>query len=160
MANMVIKSYKDEKMKNQFTDLLSKWTQFEGFDKQFLELCTCESLDKGKVVMSMTVDQKFCNILSNLHGGAISTLTDVISSIAILTTNLEVIIPSVSVEISMVYASPAPVTRKIFVSSSVYKHGRNLAFTDTTIYLDSVNSGIVVAKGSHTKFLLNKKAKL
>ncbi|KAK5580370.1 hypothetical protein RB653_000386 [Dictyostelium firmibasis] len=156
---MIIKS-KDEKMKNQFAGLLSKWTQFEGFDKQFLELCTCESLEKGKVVMSMTVDQKYCNILSCLHGGAIATLTDVISSIAILTTNLEVITPSVSVEIGMVYSSPAPVDRKIFIVSSVYKQGRNLAFTETTIYLDSEDSGIVIAKGSHTKFLVHKKAKL
>ncbi|KAN0042144.1 hypothetical protein ACTFIV_004703 [Dictyostelium citrinum] len=155
MANMIIKS-NDEKMKNQFASLLSKWTQFEGFDKQFLELCTCEKLEKGKVVMSMTVNERYCNILSNLHGGAIATLTDVISSIAILTTNLEVIVPSVSVEIGMVYSSPAPIDRKIFIVSSVYKQGRNLAFTETTIYLDSEDSGIVVAKGSHTKFIVNK----
>ncbi|EEU04077.1 thioesterase superfamily protein [Dictyostelium discoideum AX4] len=159
MANMIIKS-NDEKLKNQLADLLNKWTKFEGFDKQFLELCTCEKLEKGKVVMSMTVDEKYCNVLSNLHGGAIATLTDVISSIAILTTNLDAIVPSVSVEISMVYSNPAPVDRKIFIVSSVYKSGRNLAFTETTIYLDSEDSGIVIAKGSHTKFIVNKKAKL
>ncbi|EGC37681.1 hypothetical protein DICPUDRAFT_29922 [Dictyostelium purpureum] len=150
----------NEERKEKLLDLLQKWVQVEGFDSGFIEPIKCERVEHGKVVFSTVVQQKQCNVLSTLHGGAIATYIDIISSLAIISLNLDKVSPSVSVEISVNYSSSAPVDRKIYFISNVYKTGRSLAFTDTTIRLDS-EEGQIVAKGSHTKFLpIQKKSKL
>ncbi|KAK5579013.1 hypothetical protein RB653_008690 [Dictyostelium firmibasis] len=152
MSNMIIKA-KNKELSEKLSLIIKRWSSIQQFDTQFLDICTCESYEKGRIVMSLVVEQKHCNGLGTLHGGSIATLIDVISTFAIISTNLDDINPGVSIELSTKYSTAAPQDRKIYIVSSMYKQGRNLAFTETTIYLDSEDSGIVVAKGSHTKFL-------
>ncbi|EAL62859.1 hypothetical protein DDB_G0289161 [Dictyostelium discoideum AX4] len=152
MSKMIIKA-KNKELSEKLSLIIKRWSSIEQFDTQFLDICTCESYEKGRIVMSMVVEQRHCNGLGTLHGGSIATLIDVISTFAIISTNLDDINPGVSVELSTKYSTAAPVGSKIFIVSSMYRQGRNIAFTETTIYLGSEDSGLVVAKGSHTKFL-------
>ncbi|KAM9987924.1 hypothetical protein ACTFIZ_003302 [Dictyostelium cf. discoideum] len=150
MSKMIIKA-KNKELSEKLALVIKRWSSIEQFDTQFLDICTCESYEEGRIVMSMVVEQRHCNGLGTLHGGSIATLIDVISTLACI--NLDDINPGVSIELSTKYSTAAPEGRKIYIVSSNYRKGKNIAFTETTIYLDSEDSGIVVAKGSHTKFL-------
>ncbi|KYR02861.1 thioesterase superfamily protein [Tieghemostelium lacteum] len=120
-----------------------------GFDINILKVLELETIEKGNICYSMVVPQSLCNIINTLHGGAIGTIVDVVSSIAIVSMNPE-LPPSVSVEICVHYAATAKLDEKIKVYSNVYKMGKNLAFTDTTI---RNSKGDIVAKASHTKYI-------
>ncbi|EFA86399.1 hypothetical protein PPL_00191 [Heterostelium album PN500] len=116
--------------------LLDQWKGLTGFDSVMFKYLKMESIDheKNSIIMSMTVPQELCNVLSTLHGGAMATLVDIVSSIAIISTDPSNMPPSVSVDLSISYAATAPLGETITIESLVYKIGKNLAFSDTTIY--------------------------
>ncbi|KAF2072688.1 hypothetical protein CYY_005994 [Polysphondylium violaceum] len=135
--------------------LLDKWRDCRGFDSIVLDKIKLEEAEIGKLVCSMIVTPDICNIYSTLHGGAMATVVDVISSLAVLSMNKDATFkPSVSVEISVNYASAAKMNSKVYIYSSCYKEGKNLAFTETVLKNEKDE---VICKGSHTKFILKPK---
>jgi len=143
-----------EEFKTALDDILEKWRECKGFDSIVLDKIKLESAEIGSLVCSLIVTPDICNIYETLHGGAMATIVDVISSLAVLSMNKDVAFkPSVSVEISVNYAASAPCHSKIYIYSNCYKEGRNLAFTETTLKNEK---GDVICKGSHTKFVIKK----
>ncbi|GAM17092.1 hypothetical protein SAMD00019534_002670 [Acytostelium subglobosum LB1] len=138
-------------------NVLEQWKGIPGFDNEFFKYLEMGTYNHEKKILTMTmvVPQELCNVLSTLHGGAMATLVDVVSSIAIIASDPERMPPSVSVDLSVSYAATAPVGEKITIESTVLKIGKNLAFTDTAIYN---NHNKIVCKGSHTKFIHRKAA--
>eukprot|EP01133_Synstelium_polycarpum_P013673 gene13673-16101_t len=131
--------------------LLEQWKAMTGYDSAVLRKMNYDFFDpqKAMVQFSMTVVPELCNLMSNLHGGAIATIIDVVSSISLFAVDPDRMAPSVSVDLSVSYLGAAPLNSKIIIQATALKNGRNLGFTDTTILNEK---GMVLAKASHTKF--------
>eukprot|EP01132_Coremiostelium_polycephalum_P003639 gene3639-4531_t len=128
----------------------------KGFDKLIFDSITKETIEPNKAVYSMIVPKHLCNILNTLHGGAIASIIDIVSSVAIMTSIPE-LKPSVTVEMSIQYGTGAKLGEKVTIESTCYKIGKNLAYSDTSL---KNSKGDTIAKGSHTKFVGLKVSKL
>lgn len=109
------------------------------------------SAGDGRMVAEMVIEQKHTNTHGTLHGGCIATIIDVCSSIALGTNSKPGM--GVSVDIYISYLNPGKLNDTIVIESDTIKLGRSLAFAETTI--KSKSTGVVIAKGSHTKFVDN-----
>ncbi|KAL3268935.1 hypothetical protein HHI36_008022 [Cryptolaemus montrouzieri] len=109
------------------------------------------SLEEGKCIAEMKVEQEHTNILGTLHGGFTASLIDVVSSYGL--NSLERgNVPHVSVNLNVRYIKGAELGKTVVIESEMVKCGRNLAFLEVTIK-DKI-SGEILAKGDHTKYLM------
>jgi len=108
-----------------------------------------DKIGKGEVVCRIPVTKGVQNAYSTLHGGAISTLVDVVGTMAILTEKPTT--PGVSVELSVSFARAAKADEEVIVKGRVLKMGRSLAFTE--VELLRADTLQLIAKGKHTKAL-------
>jgi len=104
---------------------------------------------KGVTKHKMAVTEALCNYANNLHGGAIASIIDEASTYALLAVSQK---PGVSVDLSVSYASAAPLGSQIVITSKVVKVGKTLAFLESYITLEGDESK-VIAFGKHTKFI-------
>eukprot|EP00026_Physarum_polycephalum_P024590 Phypoly_transcript_31396.p1 GENE.Phypoly_transcript_31396~~Phypoly_transcript_31396.p1 ORF type:complete len:124 (+),score=7.27 Phypoly_transcript_31396:2-373(+) len=111
------------------------------------EKMRAELITKGKGIYSMIVEPSHCNGLGNLHGGAASTLIDIITFYALLTVGSKL---GVSTDLSISFLSGAPKGSRIFIEAVVDKAGKNIAFTTCTIRTEN---GRVVATARHTLYV-------
>lgn len=115
--------------------------------------------DKGIAVVELEVGERLANAYGTLHGGATSTIVDVVGTLALLTRD-----PTragVSVELSTSFLSAAKVGSRIRCIGKVSKAGRRLGFTTVEIW--TLKRGAesqsdweldrLVAEGRHTKAL-------
>lgn len=105
------------------------------------------SIGDGVVECSLLVHEGLTNSYSTLHGGATTTLVDVVGTMAILT--LDPARPGVSIELSTSFLRPAPLGKTVHITGKVTKMGKQIAFVDVTLAVD----GKLVATGRHTKAL-------
>ncbi|XP_068217937.1 acyl-coenzyme A thioesterase 13-like isoform X2 [Palaemon carinicauda] len=103
----------------------------------------------GKCVAEMTVEEEHQNRGGTLHGGLTATLVDVVSTAALMTT--EKAVPGVSVDLNVSYISAAQEGDSIVINADTLKVGRTLAFL--TVDITNKDSGKLIAKGSHTKYI-------
>lgn len=92
-----------------------------------------------------------------LHGGAIASLVDAVSTIALYNTSNRK--PGVSVNININYLKAAKLNETILIEGRVLKQGSKLAYLEANIYLKDNDSfkldkDKLVAVGFHTKFLV------
>ncbi|KAJ3332328.1 Acyl-coenzyme A thioesterase 13 [Blyttiomyces sp. JEL0837] len=120
------------------------------FDTGILKSIKPVDAEVGKVTWEMTVARKFTNGRGFMHGGAIASVIDNLSSLAILTHSIDGF-SGVSVSLSTDYCSAAPENAVLKIVSEVTQHGRQLVYTHTRIYLKE--TGRLVAMGSHTKYV-------
>jgi len=108
---------------------------------------------KHEVLFRMSVSDEFCNALNTMHGGAISTLIDITTTIAIsgFDKNLR---QNVSAELSTYYLNPIKINSQILIHVKVPKIGKTLAYSHADIYEDE-NLKLCV-NGSHIKAMLDK----
>ena len=123
-----------------------------GFDRAAAGM-TVERVESGSVLCKVVVEPHLQNSYSTLHGGATSTLVDIVGTLALLSVN-----PTragVSVELSVSFLSAAPAGATIFVEGRVLKTGKRLGFTTVDIFRHDAATGkrIDVATGRHTKSL-------
>eukprot|EP00933_Yihiella_yeosuensis_P024238 TRINITY_DN18779_c0_g1_i1.p1 TRINITY_DN18779_c0_g1~~TRINITY_DN18779_c0_g1_i1.p1 ORF type:complete len:153 (-),score=29.84 TRINITY_DN18779_c0_g1_i1:92-550(-) len=112
-----------------------------------LSKCTDISGAHGEMRTKMVVSSEEANLFGTLHGGAIATLVDIISTAALLTLSDR---PGVSVDLNVSYVTAAPVGEEVEIVGKVLKAGKSVAMTTVDIVL--VKSGKLVASGRHTKF--------
>jgi len=107
----------------------------------------------GIVEVDLTVGEKHANAYGTLHGGATSTLVDIVGTLALLTK--DPLRAGVSVELSASFMSAAKIGTKIRCIGRVRKAGRRLGFTTVEIYSLDPSDKIdkLVAEGRHTKAL-------
>lgn len=84
-----------------------------------------------------------------LHGGAITSLVDIIGSAAIFSTGA--LYSGVSVEINVSYLSEAPANEEIEIEAKALRVGKNIAVVSVDIRRKA--TGQLVAQGRHTKYL-------
>ena len=117
-----------------------------GFDS-CLKGMRVDAVESGRVVASLTVDKALQNSYGTLHGGAVSTIIDVVGTMAILSHSPTK--AGVSVELSSTFMAAAKADSEVVVEGRLLKIGRKLAFTEVEIRDKA--SGRLLATGKHTK---------
>ena len=108
------------------------------------------SIGSDGVECRLTVTPELCNNYRTLHGGATSTLVDVVGTLALL--GKDPTRPGVSIEMNQSFTSAAKVGDQLRISGTVLRSGKTLGFTEVNIYIAD-ESARLVASGRHTKFL-------
>jgi acyl-coenzyme A thioesterase 13 len=106
-----------------------------------------ERVEGGSVTCTLKVEKHLTNAYGTLHGAAISTLVDVVGTMAILS-----VAPTragVSVEINTSYMNAAKLGEEVRVHGKLLKLGRRLAVTEVECV--RVRDGVLLASGRHTK---------
>lgn len=122
--------------------------RFEGVLKN-LEVI---SLENGKCVAEMDIKKEHTNPIGTLHGGLTATLVDVISSYG-LSSLEKANVAHVSVNLNIRYLKGGQMGKTIVIESDTVRCGKTLAFLEVT--LKDKETGSILAKGEHTKYLLN-----
>ncbi|KAK9719294.1 Thioesterase superfamily [Popillia japonica] len=123
----------------------------KGFDR-VIDKVKVVSADNGGCVAEFTVQEEHTNPMGTLHGGFSATLIDDVSSFAlrgVLGNKMHV-----SVAMNISYLKSAKIGEEVVVDAQTLKVGKNLAFLLVT--LKNKQSGELLVKGSHTKFILEK----
>ncbi|EFJ32420.1 hypothetical protein SELMODRAFT_69277, partial [Selaginella moellendorffii] len=108
-----------------------------------------KAADAGRIVCGIRVPANLANGYGTLHGGAIATLIDCVSTMAVLTvggTNT-----GVSIDLSITYVSAARIDDELEIESKVLKKGKNVVMLSAEVRRAGKN-GEIVASGHHTKF--------
>jgi acyl-coenzyme A thioesterase 13 len=123
------------------------------FDQAVLANCVARSFADGRCCIAVPVEEALCNRYGTLHGGAIATLVDVVSTCALLcSSSVESRASGVTLELNVSYLSAARLGDTVHVFAEVLKVGRSTAQLAVTI--TSQLTGQKIAVGRHTKFLL------
>ena len=93
----------------------------------------------------------FLNELGSVHGGALSTWVDIITTQALICLDKKGRIRSVSVRLKLDFESPALPNSDLYFRTKVEKIGKSLAFTSCKI---EDREGKVLAIASHVKAFL------
>jgi acyl-coenzyme A thioesterase 13 len=119
------------------------------YDAVPLRRCSnAASATRGRFACDLTVTRELTNRFGTLHGGAIATIVDVLTTAALLTMTTR---GGVSVELSCAYCAPATLEETVRVECEVVKMGKTLAWMECR--MTRASDGEVVATGKHTKFL-------
>ncbi|CAG2065631.1 unnamed protein product [Timema podura] len=106
------------------------------------------SAGDGRCLAQMVVAEEHQNTFGTLHGGFTATVVDEVSTLALMTTGSGH--PGVSVDLNVSYMKAANLGDKILIDAKTLKAGKRLAFLEVEIKKES---GELIAKGSHTKFV-------
>ena len=110
----------------------------------------------NQLLMSLKVEPSMANLNGTLHGGAIATIIDVSTTIAVMSMDKKDR-ANVSAELNMSFLSAAPIGEDIFVLSQVDRIGKNVAFTQCWIFN---NMHDTLVSGRHIKAFLDQKFSL
>ncbi|OXC68605.1 hypothetical protein AYX13_02810 [Cryptococcus neoformans] len=138
-------------MQNVWQRTLSKG----GHDANVLSSLRLLEARPGYIKGALTVDAKHLNNHNTIHGGAILTLTDTITSLSLSTHGL--LAPTgVSVDISTSFVRPGGTTGSDLICiGTVEQLGRTLAYTKCEFYTPpgGERGNRLVAYGAQTKFM-------
>lgn len=133
--------------------LIGPFTSAGKFDKclEDAEL-ECTAIGKDGASIEFVVTSLSANNFGTLHGGFISTVVDVVGTLALL--GIDPSRAGVSVEMNQSFCSAAKVGERVRAVGTVLRYGRTLGFTEVEIKLinEQGEPGRTVAVGRHTKF--------
>lgn len=122
-----------------------------GFDSCFVRSMEIQELHKndgkGTALCSIKVNDDLLNAFGTLHGGATSTIVDIVGTLALLAEDPNR--PGVSIELSCSFTRAAPLGSLILAKGTVIKYGKKLGFTQVDLIDASTNH--IIASGRHTK---------
>jgi acyl-coenzyme A thioesterase 13 len=137
-------------------DILNNSTSYGSNISNSLQLIEIHKLltSHNDVLFNMKVGIHSCNILKTMHGGAIATLIDVATTVAITGLDKEMR-QNVSVELSTHYLNPIKADSEILILCKIPKIGKTLAYSYVEIFDNS--SEKLLVNGNHIKAMLDKK---
>ncbi|XP_077993918.1 acyl-coenzyme A thioesterase 13-like [Glandiceps talaboti] len=118
-----------------------------GFDRVAAKVSVVTA-EPGRVKFEMPVCEEHSNKGGTLHGGMTATLIDMMTTVALMTT--ERAVPGVSVDMNITYMKAAFPGETITIDAKVLKAGKTLGFTTCDI---TNEKGALVAQARHTKFI-------
>ncbi|XP_015782994.1 acyl-coenzyme A thioesterase 13 [Tetranychus urticae] len=141
--------------------LMKKRIERDNFDK-ILEKVVITNAGQGKLTAEMIVGQEHSNRSQNIHGGLIATLIDVLSTLALASTDVEsspdlnnfTESASASVQLNVTYIRPVSVGQTLLIECNTLNRGRTMAYLSVDLF--NKNDGKLIARGSHTKILFTK----
>jgi uncharacterized protein (TIGR00369 family) len=105
------------------------------------------------VVFKFKILKDMCNIQCTMHGGAISTLVDIATTVAISGMDRDQR-HNVSVELSTHFLNPIKIDSQILVHCKIPKIGKSLAYSYADIYDEEDMK--LSASATHIKAMINK----
>lgn len=113
---------------------------------------TTTKIDASGVECEIMVTEALANNYGTLHGGCISTIVDVVGTLALL--GIDPTRAGVSVDMNQTFCSAARVGDRLSAVGTVSRYGKSLGFTEVTLRMldGDGETGKVVAIGRHTKF--------
>mmetsp|Transcript_20085 Transcript_20085/g.30201 ORF Transcript_20085/g.30201 Transcript_20085/m.30201 type:complete len:229 (+) Transcript_20085:2-688(+) len=104
-------------------------------------------VQKSRLVVAIRVTDSISNSSGNVHGGALATMVDVLTSAIMFATDPR---PSVSVDLHVSYLSAAPIGTTLMIESRVDHIGRSMIFGSCRIYYSLLtNTNDSTTKYSH-----------
>lgn len=136
------------------SSVISKNANKPFYDRLMLERMTtkhCEIIGKtSKIQVELPLLPEWMNSGGTLHGGAISTLIDQTTTMAIAAIDER---HTVSVDLSVSFIAALKDADSMQIEAICHKVGKSLAFTSAEIKAN----GTLIASGKHTKFMLASK---
>jgi|688.fasta_scaffold443979_2 acyl-coenzyme A thioesterase 13 len=131
------------------------------FDSKILsevQILSMNKLESGTSQLKLTIPvlPDFCNSYGPLHGGAIATMIDVYTTLAIWGVDSQNRM-TVSVDLDISYVSMGQAGDILTILANCHKVGKTMAYTSAEIYKEENK---LVALGKHTKFFLDKKLEI
>ena len=120
----------------------------DGFDRCLAGL-RVERIGAGTVECVVPVTSALANSYGTLHGGATSTLVDVVGTMALLTQ--DPLRAGVSVELNVSFLAAAKLGEEVVIEGRVLRSGKKLGFTQVDLRRKSDRT--LLATGRHTKAL-------
>ncbi len=102
------------------------------------------------VLFSLKVDPSYCNILGVMHGGAIATLIDTTTTLAVSGLD-RTYRQNVSVELSTYYQNPVKMDSTILIINKATKIGRRISYSTGDIYDENFK---LLSNSNHVKAML------
>jgi len=108
--------------------------------------------NENQILLRLKVEPSFCNYMGSIHGGALTTIVDCATTLAILNVDRN-LRKSVSAELNFSFMNPATTKDQLLIRAECSKVGKSLAFTSADIFTEE---GLkMVGKGQHIKAMLN-----
>jgi len=101
-----------------------------------LKLLDINHANPNELDLSFQVSKRYCNFLGNMHGGAIATLLDCTTTLAILKVD-KFMRKTVSVDFGLSFLNPTNLNDNLIIKSECTKMGKSLAFSDAKIFVDN-----------------------
>lgn len=108
--------------------------------------------NESQIMLRLKVLPSFCNYMGSIHGGALTTILDCSTTLAILNVDKN-LRKSVSAELNFSFMNPATVKDHLLIRAECPKVGKTLAFTNADLFVEETLK--IVGKGSHIKAMLN-----
>jgi acyl-coenzyme A thioesterase 13 len=110
----------------------------------------------GSCLIELKVDETLANVNKVIHGGALASLVDLVTTMALYNTPRRK--PGVSVGMNISFLRPARLDETILVEGKVVKAGAKIAYLAANVYLKNEGSvelkkEALVATGTHTKYI-------
>lgn len=105
------------------------------------------------VLFRLKVKEELCNILESMHGGAVVTVIDIATTIAISGLDRD-LRGNVSVDLSTQFLNPIKMNSNILIHCKIPKIGKSIAYSYANIYDEE--SRKLLATGSHIKSMIEK----
>ncbi|KAF0290513.1 Acyl-coenzyme A thioesterase 13 [Amphibalanus amphitrite] len=137
----------DQHVFSMVQQILKTATTTTGFDRMASNM-EVVSVEPGKVKVQFKVEEEHLNGHGTLHGGYTSFLTDLISTLALMTTGNGN--PGVSTDLSVAYMRSAKLNEIITIDADTLKTGKLLTFSTVDFRNEA---GTLIAQGKHTKFV-------
>jgi len=102
-----------------------------------------ESVERGKVVMSVLIRPEMGNPFNNIHGGMMSLVIDEAIGWAIVSLEAEQHYTSVSLNLDFLYA--AAVGERITASAEIIRQGKKIINSEVKVYNEN---GILLSKAT------------
>ena len=112
----------------------------------------CTGISSASASCEVTVSDALANNYGTLHGGCISTIVDVVGTLALL--GVDPTRAGVSIEMNQTFCSAAKVGDRVSAVGTVLRYGRTMGFTEVTIAILEADGSVgrTVAVGRHTKY--------
>lgn len=92
------------------------------------------------------------NIQETVHGGALATMIDVVTTIGMLRmTHMR----TISVSLSTEFLNVIKVGEEVEIETEIAKIGKNIVFADCRIFTDPLHKRKLACKGQHIKSILH-----
>ena len=119
------------------------------FDSALAGMHVGDLSSDGRAECHLTVEPAVQNSYATLHGGAVSTLVDVLGTLALI--GVDHTRAGVSLEMNVSFLAAAKAGDELVATGRVLKAGRSIGFTEVEIRRKSDDR--LIATGRHTKAL-------
>jgi acyl-coenzyme A thioesterase 13 len=110
----------------------------------------------GTCLIELKVDETVMNVNRVIHGGALASLVDLVTTVALYNTPQRK--PGVSVGMNVTFLKPAKLGETLLIEGRVIKAGSKMAYLAAEVYVKDTESlelrqEALVATGTHTKYI-------